>query len=243
MLNRLRVITIMSIMSMNYKTAKYDWVLYLDDDATLAPDFFKRVQHLISINKYECIGGLYLPWYKYGQPNWFKDEYGSNLKAQYSELSVLSETEFVSGGIFMVKRKLLIQLDGFDPNFGMTGDTIAYGEEDDLQVRLRKLGLDVAYDPKLIIYHLVPEYKLDTQWFLKSSFNLGKTYLTTKKMSYNPLTGLLSLCIGLAQTVVHLFKYTPKLLLKDYYTENWKIDTFKKPAKWLGAFWKGIGLS
>ncbi len=225
-----------------YRSATYDWVLYLDDDATLAPDFFERVDYLMTQGGYDCIGGLYLPWYKYGQPRWFKDQYASNLKPQYSDLTRLSETEFVSGGIFMVKRSRLIDVGGFDPNYGMTGDTVAYGEEDDLQVRLRQRGIAIAYDPLLIIYHLVPKYKLNTRWFLKSSYNLGKTYLATHKMSYNMITGIGALCIAIAQTAIHLIKYTPRLLLRSYYLENWKIDTFKKPAKWFGAFCKGVGL-
>lgn len=66
--------------NMGYKIARYDWVLYLDDDALIHSEFFNRIQYLIHKTDYQFVGGLHLPWYKYGKPIWFKDRYVSNKK-------------------------------------------------------------------------------------------------------------------------------------------------------------------
>ena len=217
-----------------YKSAIYDWVLYLDDDALVHADFFERLEYLFSTD-HKCVGGLYLPWYKYGQPKWYRESFGSNRKS-YTDLSILKQDEFASGGIFLIKKELLVSHNGFDVNFGMNGETIAYGEEDDLQRRLRQSGFQIAYDPHLKIDHLVPKYKMNVNWFLKSSYNLGKTFLSLKGYPNNKAMGLVAMVIGIGQLLLSSIINLPKLLKKKYYLENYKIDVLKKPLKWFGAF-------
>jgi glycosyltransferase involved in cell wall biosynthesis len=63
-----------------YKTATTKWIIYLDDDA-IAPETFIKTALAIAIsNEYDCFGGVYYPWYKYGKPVWFKDRYASTAE-------------------------------------------------------------------------------------------------------------------------------------------------------------------
>jgi len=218
-----------------YKTAIYDWVLYLDDDALIHKSFFERAQYLIEKTDYQCVGGLYLPWYKYGKPPWFRDSFASNLKS-YTSLSILKSHEYASGGVLLIKKKLLHEHGGFDAGFGMKGSEVAYGEEDDFQRRMRGIGIQIAYDPSLIIYHLVPEYKMKASWFLKSSYKMGRTFLQTLGYPNNKLTGFLSLIIGVFQCLLRFVICFPRLFKKNYHKENFIIDILKKPLKWFGAF-------
>lgn len=218
-----------------YKAASYDWVLYLDDDALVHEDFFERAKYLIEDTDFQCVGGLYLPWYKYGQPLWFRDSFASNKKA-YSNLSVLKSHEYASGGVLLIKKELFLKYGDFDAEFGMKGNQVAYGEEDDFQRRIRAADIEIAYDPTLIIYHLVPEYKMKVSWFLKSSYKMGRTFLQTLGYPNNKLTGLVSLIIGLIQCLLSFVVCLPKLFTRNYYKENFVIDVLKKPLKWIGAF-------
>lgn len=218
-----------------YKAASYDWVLYLDDDALVHENFFDRVRYLMEQSDFQCVGGLYLPWYKYGQPRWFRDSFASNKKS-YNDLSVLKSHEYASGGVLLIKKSLLHEHGGFDVEFGMKGNQVAYGEEDDFQRRLRDTGIEIGYDPSLIIYHLVPEYKMKVSWFLKSSYKMGRTFLQTLGYPNNKLTGLVSLLIGMIQCLLSFVISFPKLFNRNYYKENFIIDVLKKPLKWFGAF-------
>lgn len=218
-----------------YRLAGYDWVLYLDDDALVHNTFFERVNTLIIEQDFQFIGGLYLPWYKYGKPNWFKDKYASNKKS-YKQITVLKKTEFVSGGVMLIKKTLLQTFGGFNSEFGMKGTEIRYGEEDYFQYKLRNSGIEIAYDPSLIIYHLVPKYKMNLRWHLKSSYKMGKTFLQVNGYPHNKLTGLTSLLIAIVQCIVHFFINLPKLLRREYYKENLILDLLKKPLKWFGVF-------
>ena len=111
-----------------------------------------------------------------------------------------------------------------------------YGEETDLQRRIRKSGHKVAYDPKMIIYHLVPPHKMTVSWQLNSSFQMCKTFLKTAGYPGNIFSGFLAFLIGILQLFVFSIVCFPKLFSTDYFIQNYTIDVFRKPLKWFGAF-------
>ena len=222
-----------------FQLAKHSWILYLDDDAKIDQNLFNRVHENIKMQIYQCIGGMYLPWYMNEKPKWFRDKWASN-KLVYGKLHLLKMNEFASGGVFLVHKNLLETHKGFRTTYGMRGKQLGYGEETDLQHRIRKAGIKVAYDPEMVIYHLVPTHKMTVSWQLKSSFQLGKTFLKTAGYPENILSGFFSLIIGVIQLFVFSIICFPKLLRTDYFVQNYYVDVLRKPLKWLGAFWASI---
>lgn len=84
-------------------------------------------------------------------------------KGQYDYCSELISS---SGGIFMIRKNLLIELGGFDEYFN------PYGWEDvDLSIRLRKKGFKIYYNYKAIVYHAGGR---STRGFIKE-YELSKT--------------------------------------------------------------------
>jgi GT2 family glycosyltransferase len=169
------------------------------------------------------------------KPKWFRDKWATNQLA-YDKLHLLQINEFASGGVFLVHKNLLEKHKGFRTTYGMRGKHLGYGEETDLQRRIRKAGHKVAYDPKMIIYHLVPPHKMTVSWQLNSSFQIGKTFLKTVGYPDNILSGLLTLIIGTLQLFVFSIICFPKLFSTDYFIQNYTIDVLRKPLKWFGAF-------
>ena len=222
-----------------FQSASYSWVLYLDDDAKIDQNLFYRVHENIKLEIYQCIGGMYLPWYMNEKPKWFRDNWASNQLA-YDKLHLLQVNEFVSGGVFLVHKNLLEKHKGFHTTFGMLGKQLGYGEETDLQSRIRKAGKKIAYDPEMIIYHLVPPHKMTVSWQLKSSFQMGKTFLKTAGYPVNFLSGFFTLIIGVLQLFVFSIICLPKLIRTDYFIQNYAVDVLRKPLKWFGAFWASI---
>jgi GT2 family glycosyltransferase len=223
------------------KEAAADWVLYLDDDAKAQEDMVEVALRTLSERPDSYFfGGVYLPWYHFGRPVWFKDHYASN-KMKYTSNTVLPSGEFVSGGIMAIHKSVFEQVGDFRTDIGMAGGKIAYGEESDLQIRARKAGFRILYVPDLVIYHVVAAYKLDLDWFFKAAFALGRDNLIVR--GYSRSTGylLLTALTTVAQVIVGLVRYTPRLYLQsDYYRENWLIDVFKKPAKRIGLIYTAI---
>lgn len=204
------------------RTAKTDWIVFLDDDAKVPFDFVSKALNNIDNSNFSCFGGVYLPWYKYGRPKWYIDEYASNAN-KLSKFGVLQKG-FISGGIMAIKRNVLLNYGGFSTEIGMKGNNTAYGEETLLQIMLRKDGHDIGYDPNWIIYHLVGEYKLSAGWFLKSGYASGRDYWTI----YDDIPTMKKLFTLFYRTFksffINFYKYTHSLFRNNYYIQNWIID-------------------
>ena len=64
-----------------FQSASHSWILYLDDDAKIDQNLFNRIHENIKLQTYQCIGGIYLPWYMNEKPKWFRDKWASNQLA------------------------------------------------------------------------------------------------------------------------------------------------------------------
>lgn len=219
------------------KEAKGETVLYLDDDALADPNLIRVA--LNACDKYQLFGGVYIPWYHYGEPKWYKEEYASN-KMPYNQHTRLAKGEYLSGGIFAVKKNLLQEFGGFNTDLGMSGTQVGYGEESELQDRMREQGIELYYLPDLIIKHVVAKYKLNVNWFLSASFQRGRDeakYLASNRW----LSAIKALFIAFILLIFDLIKNTFKwLVLKDYYIQNWRIDSFRKLYKRMGYIYQLI---
>jgi len=223
-----------------YEEARANWVLYLDDDALASENLVERAISTIANHDFQMFGGVALPWYKYPKPAWYKDQYVATNELPYSTVSQIHGNQYAIGCIMVIKKSLFERFGGFDVRLGMTGKTIAYNEEIELQQRFRKHGIAIAHDPELIIYHLVAPYKLTVDWFFKSAFALGRDNVDAKNVSKHPLNLLLISLVAFGQMLVHLLIYTPRLLSKNYHVENWLIDVFKKVAKRVGTVYTAL---
>jgi glycosyltransferase involved in cell wall biosynthesis len=217
-----------------YREANSDWVIYLDDDAKAAPDFLQRTLWLIERGGYRIVGGVYYPWYHFGRPRWYKDRYANNVRKE-TTLCVPPSNYVATGGVMLWERALLIDLGGFDPRVGMVGTKLAYGEETYLQAKARARGIAVAYDPKLVIYHVVMAQKLHVRFFFRAYFAAGRDAVIAGKIGVGIPAISCQLILGIVVMLKDLLIYTPQLLRDDYYVENWTIDVFRKVAKRLGS--------
>lgn len=150
-----------------WREARGRWVGYLDDDAKAAPDWLAVAQSIALSRGPQIFGGPFLPFYQSPKPDWFKDAYGSR------EISPaprdLAGIETLSGSNIFILREMLESSGGFSSQFGMSGGRVAYGEETELQLRLKRErpAIKIFYDPALIVYHLVRADKMSIRWQFK----------------------------------------------------------------------------
>ncbi len=207
------------------------WIAYLDDDACAFPDYLERILEVIEKGEFDCIGGVYYPWYKYGRPYWYKDSYASNA----GKTEGLLEKDFVSGGNLIIKRSILEKFGGFSASVGMTGKTIAYGEETRLQIIMRRAGFKIGFEPNIKIKHLVPTYKQNLLWFYRASYAIGRdiwdTFLierTISKLSSMIVSGGINCIKAFVIGAGNCFRE------KDYFIQNWFIDVIRPFALTIG---------
>lgn len=161
-----------------WQEARGEYVAYTDDDCKLPPQWLTVAKEIIEKVSPGVFGGYVLPFYNIPKPKWFKDSYGTLKKA---EDFTNKSPNFIGCNIF-IRRHILENLQGFDTNLGMTGKKIAYGEETDLQQRIRAImPHEIFYcDANLCVYHIVRKDKMTMSWQWRAFFAKGRySYLTS----------------------------------------------------------------
>jgi glycosyltransferase involved in cell wall biosynthesis len=213
------------------KEARGKWLLYIDDDAKSDKNLIETALMHCQEN-HKVFGGVYYPWYHYGQPKWYKQDYGSNSK-NFAASGVLPNHEFLSGGIMCIHKSVFEVLGEFNTDLGMSGTKTGYGEESELQERMIKNNIPRVYDDALVITHVVADYKLSVDWHLQAYKKRGQDM--AKYQAGSQLVNCASqIATGTFVFLKDLICYTPKLLGPNYYLENWKIDVLKKIYKRVG---------
>jgi len=157
-----------------WRESRGRYVAYVDDDARVPQTWIASATKVIDAVDPAVVGGPYYPFYDSPKPKWFKDAYASS--ALGNKARVLDAFEFLSGSNFMVRREVLERLGGFDPRLGMAGSTVGYGEETELQKRMRREmpGEAIHYEPALYVRHRVSADKMTMRWMARHYFVAGR---------------------------------------------------------------------
>jgi glycosyltransferase involved in cell wall biosynthesis len=219
-----------------YKEAKGEWIAYIDDDARGHKNYIIQLSTNIDTYCFDAIGGPCIPLYHINKPIWYKESYQNAKKIL--EIGELKKG-FIDGFNSVFKKVTLEKLDGFNTNIGMTGKKVAYGEETELQIKIRNMDGVIYFDPNLLVDHYIDNYKLNLLWFLKSSYANGRDSWVTfhQKPTFFKLFKLL------ASIFYNFFKNgiinAPNLFKRNYYMQNYVIDTFQTSSNSLGKLVSG----
>jgi hypothetical protein len=177
----------------------------------------------------DVFGGPYFAFYQTPKPAWFPDSYGSWQPAE--QATAITPTA-LHGGNLCLRRELLVQSGGFQPGLGMQGETIGYGEETELLLRLQAARPETSfyYDPRLFVYHLVRSEKMSITWQLRSSFAYGQAAYRVRGLPNQQEGGRLGTLVQMFWTTCRLLyilcRMTMGTLLRDrarypYYQNYW----------------------
>jgi glycosyltransferase involved in cell wall biosynthesis len=226
-----------------YREANASFVAYIDDDAIAHDDWISRLLYHINENKYDAVGGVYLPWYKDGKPIWMLDSYVSNKNHVEKALNNIPGTYFFCGGNFLIKKIVLTEIQGFSTSIGMKGYKLGYGQEDELQVRMREKGYSIGLDDTLLIDHYVAPYKHSVRWFLKSRYSSGRDSWRAN----HQFPKIKDLIIYFILVFYQPFKGLPALInainpKENYWIQNFVVEKFGSSAFYLGRLSSGFKL-
>lgn len=214
-----------------YLESNAEWIAYLDDDGIPRANYVDRLFYTIENYDFDCFGGMYYAYYDTEKPKWIPDSFGT--KRLIIEETGRIEKNTLSGGIFNVKREVLESLGGFDTNYGMSGNKMAYSEESELQYRIRAAGYNIGFDPLLQMDHIVARYKFPVYWHLKRIYTefRDSPIIKVRKASYKLL-----LKEFLKSTIRELPMLVRKVIREDdYYFQNLLIDYLRPTLTVYGA--------
>lgn len=209
------------------------WIGYIDDDAKVPENFVERALNMINNYQFDCFGGTYYAWYKYGKPSWLSEDFG-NKPIIRDAIGEIPEDLYLSGSCFFLKREVFMDIGGFDLRLGMTEKT-GFAEESELQMRLRGKGFRIGYDPDLYIEHCVMPHKLKVWWHLEAAYKRG----LASQLSVQPLSWT-SLLYRFGRTIATalLFKiprgFLKSMVCSKFYWQNMLLEAFEYPLNYLG---------
>jgi len=224
-----------------YLEAKYDWISYIDDDAKAHTNYVERALDTINKYGYECIGGIFLPWYKYGSAKWIPKDKLSNAPEELDESVKIIKKYNACAGAIIFKKETLAEVGGFPVDYSMKGNELGYGEEDDVQKKLRKVGYTIGIDHGLRIDHLVAKYKLDWRWHIKAAYAHGVAEIDVNQVELkHPILFFIIGCLVLP--ILRIPHYFWKFITnKTYFWQNFLIDWIGEAMHYKGRYDRFIG--
>jgi GT2 family glycosyltransferase len=125
-----------------------------------------------------CIGGPIRPRWPGDPPSWVSPAILPvltllDLGPETRELD--PSTTVVYGANVSFRAGPLREVGGFDPAFGHAGEGLFFGEEDEAQRALARLGYRVLYVPDAAVWHVIARERLTRATFLRRRFAYGAT--------------------------------------------------------------------
>jgi GT2 family glycosyltransferase len=152
---------------------------FVDDDAVVDPGWYDalRARWQEAPDDVACIGGPIRPRFSVPPPAWFSDGIAHVLTLLDRGPAVRDldpDAEAVYGANISFRVGPLREAGGFDPSLGHSGTRVFFGEEDEAQRALVRLGYRVRYVPDAGVTHVIPAERLTRRSFLRRRFAFGK---------------------------------------------------------------------
>jgi GT2 family glycosyltransferase len=156
-----------------------DALAFVDDDAVVDPGWYEtlRARWDEAPGDVACIGGPIRPRFSVPPPPWFSDGIAHVLTLLDRGASVRDldpDVEAVYGANISFRVDPLRAVGGFDPSLGHSGSRAFFGEEDEAQRALVRLGYRVRYVPDAGVTHVIPADRLTRASFVRRRYAFGK---------------------------------------------------------------------
>jgi GT2 family glycosyltransferase len=220
-----------------WRESRMEWVFYIDDDCLPPEGFVDAALQLVAhYENFDAFGGPIVALYKETHSHWMPDGFG-NFSMPFKEVTLM-ESGYARGPCLLIRKQVLERLSGFDTNLGVIGNSLRYGEEIELQMKMRKAGFRIGYAPSLQIGHFVRTEKTGVGWLLHTEYARRRDKMLFDPISFSLATIHLfrSILGRVIWTPVHLFQM---VTVKSYPLQRALYDIFKPLAfstgEWIGV--------
>lgn len=211
--------------------ASGEYLLFTDDDAAIPSNWISEYLHHIQTNNPDCLFSKIQILWDQPKPWWFIDEFTPcfvGLDYGNMMLRVTDNTKEFYGKNFCIRKNLLIELGGFDPQLGRKGNNLAAGEETLIYREMISRGDSILYFPSAPVGHRLKPREYDISNIRKlyidgaySTYHIA-TLCARKKVMGKPLGLLLDTLKSIPKSVAGLLKsqFHSNPAQKNYYWLN-----------------------
>ena len=212
------------------KEAKGEIIIYVDDDALVDADYIRiYAEHFASHPETMAAGGPIEPLYETEEPKWMSPytkalltawmNYGDNVR-EYPN------GRYPGGGNAAYRKVVFDKVGLFNTELGRKGSALLASEEKDIFDKMHALGMQVLYLPTPVLHHIIPQAKLEKDYFNRLTLQIGRSErMRTRAISKGKyLKRLLSEGVKWGGTLVLLAIYT----LQGHPMKGWKLVLFRR---------------
>ena len=212
------------------KEAKGEVIIYVDDDALVDTDYIRiYAEHFAAHPETMAAGGPIEPLYETQEPSWMSPYTKALLTAWMNYGDKVREYpngRYPGGGNAAYRKVVFDKVGLFNTKLGRKGTALLASEEKDIFDKMKALGMLVLYLPSPVLHHIIPQTKLEEDYFNRLTLQIGKSErmrtLAISKAKY--IKRLLSEGVKWGGTLVLFCLYT----LQGTPKKGWKLILFRK---------------
>jgi glycosyltransferase involved in cell wall biosynthesis len=225
------------------QVAKYDYVIFCDDDNTLASDYIETAYSLMEANpKTGVIGGKGTAKPEIKAPEWFaRYSHSFAVGAQHSSNGVIGKKAAgVYGAGSVYRKEILLQFFNAGYKAILTdrkGGALSSGGDIEWCMLVQVAGYNVMYDDRLQFEHCIDAKRLNWEYYLQlkkgiAAGNAGlflyQFFLLQKRSSFQ---FVFSYLLQLSTAAAKVFWFKCKSLLHLYKKEEQELGASILPAQ------------
>ena len=189
------------------KTAKGDYIAFMDDDAIADYHWLKRITK--GFETAQIVGGQVKPLYLVPPPDWWtQKDFG--VCAGVGNIS----SEGIYGCNMAIKKDVFQAVGLFNPNLGRKKGKLLSCEENDFFDRSKRKGFIFKFVREAMVNHKVPAKRMTFRYILRWSYYNGKSQRICEKFS--PLKTcfqIMRVVVGIVNPHTFLSKKPHRILL------------------------------
>jgi glucosyl-dolichyl phosphate glucuronosyltransferase len=160
------------------REARGDVLAFMDDDVTAERTWLRNLTMALEGNDCSGAGGRILPAQDFSPPSWLQLKgpmSTAGMLALFDLGEVACELHEAPFGTNMAFRKsIFVRYGGFRTDMGPCPGSEMRNEDTEFGRRLLAAGEPLRYEPSAIVYHTVPENRLQKSYFLAFWFDHGR---------------------------------------------------------------------
>ena len=162
------------------KESKGDILVYVDDDATVNPEYLKTYADWFESHpETDAAGGPIIPHYETGsEPKWMT-YFIKRLLTGYlyfgDKAKPFPGDNYPGGGNAAYRSRVFEKVGLYNVELGRNGNNLGGGEEKDIFDKMKREGMQFVYLPDAILYHSIPGYKLEADYFNRLTTGIGQS--------------------------------------------------------------------
>ena len=159
------------------KEAKGDVIVYVDDDALVDSPYLRTYAEWFATHpKTMACGGPIEPLYETEEPSWMSPYTKALLTAWMNYGDKAREYprgRYPGGGNAAYRKEVFDQVGLFNTALGRKGGNLMGSEEKDIFDKMQALGMQVLYLPTPVLHHIIPQTKLESDYFNRLTTQIG----------------------------------------------------------------------